>query len=169
MFNYQRLTRGRTSAGCEVGKQPAAQDVHLRMQAQMEAMLSNWFPVKSSAAKKKSGVENPEWDISICAIVGLPLKKISFVIVYLSKCVSWLFWGIQYTIIRMVYPIFGQTCLPNCCIINSVPSIPHIITAHTHMFAVRIPPYQQTNGSHTRINGSLYLQTYKHTHISYTV
>ena len=30
------------------------------------------------SSQKKSGVENPEWDISICAIVGLPLKKISF-------------------------------------------------------------------------------------------
>ena len=168
MFNYQRLPWDEHPPDAKWASSQL-------LKTSIFACRHKWrqcFPIdflSNHQQPKKRGVENPEWDISICAIVGLPLKKISFVIVYLSKCVSWLFWGIQYTIIRMVYPIFGQTCLPNCCIINSVPSIPHIITAHTHMFAVRIPPYQQTNGSHTRINGSLYLQTYKHTHISYTV
>ena len=64
-------------------------------------------------------VFHPEWKISICPIVGFPLKTKFFCHGFtFPNCI---FCGIRYT--DAVYPIFGQTCLPNCCRIDSVAMI----------------------------------------------
>ena len=77
MFNYQRLPWDEHPPDAKWASSQL-------LKTSIFACRHKWrqcFPIdflSNHQQPKKRGVENPEWDISICAIVGLPLKKISF-------------------------------------------------------------------------------------------